>query len=106
PTVGAAIEALYRDVEGVYLDGTIFVDPAVLAYMLQATGPITDVQTGITLSADEVVPFMTNGAYESFPETARKRLLGEAAATVLERVLQGTDPVAALHAPAAARLAR
>jgi hypothetical protein len=98
PSVGAAIEALYRHVEGVYLDGTIFVDPAVLAYMLQATGPITDAQTGITLSANEVVAFMTNGAYERFPGPARQRLLGQAAAAVLDRFLQGTDPVAALRA--------
>jgi Protein of unknown function (DUF4012) len=102
PTVGAAIEALYRHIEGMSLDGTIFVDPAVLAYMVQATGPITEAQTGITLSADEVVPFMTNGAYESFPGTARKRVLGEAAATILGRFLQGTDPVAALRALASA----
>jgi Protein of unknown function (DUF4012) len=98
PSVGAAIEALYRHVEGVSLDGTIFVDPAVLAYMLQATGPITDSQTGITLSANEVVAFMTHEAYESFPGAARQRLLGEAAAAVLDRFLQGTDPVAALRA--------
>ncbi len=102
PSVGAAIEALYRHVEGVNLDGAIFVDPAVLADMMQATGPITDAQTGITLSADEVVAFMTNGAYESFPGPARKRLLGEVAATVLDRFLQGTDPVAALRALASA----
>jgi hypothetical protein len=102
PSVGAAIEALYRHVEGVSLDGTIFVDPAVLAYMVQATGPITEALTGITLSADEVLPFMTNGAYESFPGTARKRLLGEATATILGRFLQGTDPVAALRALASA----
>jgi hypothetical protein len=102
PTVGAAIETLYRHVEGLSLDGTIFVDPAVLAYMVQATGPITEAQTGITLSADEVLPFMTNGAYESLPGTARKRLLGEAAATILGRFLQGTDPVAALRALASA----
>jgi hypothetical protein len=98
PTVGTAIEALYRHVESVDLDGTIFVDPAVLAYMVQATGPITDALTGITLSANEVVAFMTHEAYESFPGAARKRLLGEAAAAVLGWFLQGTDPVAALRA--------
>ncbi|MEW6059512.1 MAG: DUF4012 domain-containing protein [Actinomycetota bacterium] len=100
PEVGTAIERLYERVEGVRLDGTIFVDPMALAEMLRATGPIADPQLGIRLSAEDVVPFMTNEAYRRFPSTARKRILGELASRVLDRFLRGryADPAAAIRA--------
>jgi hypothetical protein len=102
PAVGSAIEALYRRVEGVHLDGMIFVDPAALADMVGATGPILDPRTGIALSAEQVVPFMTNEAYSRFAYDARKRALGSVATAIFERFLQGTDPVAAIRALAGA----
>lgn len=102
PTVSTAIEALYERVEGVRLDGTIFVDPGALAAMVQATGPIFDPQIGVTLSAGDIVPFMTNEAYARFPYETRRKILGGMAAVVLSRFLQGTDPVEAIRALASA----
>jgi hypothetical protein len=100
PEVGTAIEQLYERVQGIRLDGTIFVDPSALAEMLRATGPVEDPAFGIRLSADNAVSFMTNEAYSRFPRMVRKRILGELALRVLGLFLQGQykDPPTAIRA--------
>ena len=47
-----------------------------------------------TLTADSVVDYLANGAYEEFGYRAslRKRVLGIVAAGVVRRFLRGADP--------------
>jgi hypothetical protein len=103
PTAASMIEALYAQVTGHPLDGVIFVDPQALADMLQATGPIEAPALDRTLEAGTVVDYLANEAYLGFGSAAeRKRVLGAAVLPVLERFLDGTDPVASFRALAQA----
>jgi Protein of unknown function (DUF4012) len=94
PTAASMIEALYERVEGTHLDGTIFVDPQALAELLEATGPVRAPTLHRTLTAEGVVDYLANGAYEEFGYRAslRKRVLGIVAGGVVERFLRGADP--------------
>jgi len=94
PTAASMIEALYERVEGTRLDGTIFVNPQALAELLEATGPVRAPLLDRTLTAEGVVDYLANGAYEEFGSRAslRKRVLGIVAAGVVERFLRGADP--------------
>ena len=70
------------------LDGVITADPFALRELLLVTGPIDAPIPGVTLTADDVVPFLTNRAFARFSDPAqRKVVLGEAARAVVERFL-------------------
>ena len=99
PTAGSLIEALYERVEGARLDGTIFVDPHVLSFLLEATGPVRPPILGRTLTARGVVDYLSNGAYDEFGYRAslRKRVLGVATSSVWERFLRDADPETAVR---------
>jgi hypothetical protein len=94
PTAASMIEALYERVEGTRLDGTIFVNPQALAELLEATGPVRAPLLDRTLTAEGVVDYLANGAYEEFGYRAslRKRVLGIVAAGVMRRFVRGADP--------------
>jgi hypothetical protein len=106
PSAATAVERLYQRTEGERLDGTIFADPAMLASLVEATGPVeVPAAPGpgpVVLEAEDVVPFLANGAYTVFKDSvARKRVLGAMAGQVLERFLDGAgdeDPVDAAPA--------
>lgn len=103
PTAAVLIESLYERVTGIHLDGTIFIDPQAVADMLTATGPVRVPILGRTLTADGVVPYLTNEAYSVFgSDLLRKRVLGVAVHAVWQRFLTLTDPRASLPALAAA----
>ena len=94
PTAASMIEDLYERVEGTPLDGTIFVNPQVLSELLEATGPVHAPIVDRTLTAEGIVDYLANGAYEEFGFRAgiRKRVLGIAATSVFRTFLQGPDP--------------
>jgi hypothetical protein len=99
PSAAVAIEHLYEQVKGERLDGVIVADPHALASLMQATGSVEVPGLGITVGANNLVPFLTNEAYAHIgdPET-RKRLLGDVAGEVLRRFLTSSaaaDPAAA-----------
>jgi hypothetical protein len=99
PTAALLIESLYRSVRGVELDGTIFVDPVALAELVEATGPVEVSALGRTLSAEDVVPFLSNEAYFVYDDAGlRKRALGLAAHAILETYLAVAPPEDALPA--------
>jgi uncharacterized protein DUF4012 len=97
PSAATAIERLYARTEGQRLDGTIFSDPAMLATLVEATGPVEVPGVPVELEAEDVVPFLANEAYAVFEDpVARKRVLGAMAGHVLDRFLDGAveeDPV-------------
>jgi Protein of unknown function (DUF4012) len=94
PTAASMIEALYERVEGTRLDGTIFVNPQALSELLEATGPVPAAILDRTLTAEGIVDYLANGAYEEFGFRAdiRKRLLGIAATGVFRTFLRSSDP--------------
>lgn len=99
PTAATAIEHLYARVAGVSPDGVVFVDPQALAFILEATGPVTVPALRKTISAANAVPFLTNRAYFLYrDQEKRKRALGLAATSIFERFLSNTDGVAAIRA--------
>ncbi|MGQ0668923.1 MAG: DUF4012 domain-containing protein [Actinomycetota bacterium] len=100
PAAASLIESLYLRVNGVRLDGTIFVNPQTLAELLEATGPVEAPVLSRTLTAGNAVRFLANRAYFAFDDAAlRKQILGIAVAGVLDRFLAGgTDPGAAIRA--------
>ncbi|GAA3025090.1 DUF4012 domain-containing protein [Microbacterium dextranolyticum] len=68
--VGAPLaREMYARHSGVQVDGVIAVDPVVLSYLLQATGPVT-LPTGDTLSSDDAVPMLLNQVYFRYANPA------------------------------------
>jgi hypothetical protein len=68
-------------------------DPAMLADLLRVTGPVMSPRLGITLTADNVVPYITNTAYLKFGSSdVRKPLLGDAASRIFDRFIGVSKP--------------
>jgi hypothetical protein len=93
PSAAVAIERSYLQATGVRLDGVIGADPALLADLLQVTGPIDAPDLGTTLTAGNVVPYVTHTAYVRLGESdVRKPMLGEAASRIFDRFVRTPDP--------------
>lgn len=99
PSAAAAIRRLYETQTGETLDGVIVADPFALAALLRVAGP-ADVPAIGQVDADQIVEVFSNEAYEHMRDSdARKRVLGDIAAAVLERFLDSPpseDPMAGL----------
>ena len=100
PTAASLIENLYARVGHGRLDGTIFVDPQALPYLLQATGPVRSRELGVTLDSKNVVSYVTNDAYFQFGDEsgARKEALGVAAGDIWREFVAHAPPEQALRA--------
>jgi hypothetical protein len=100
PSAAAAVESMWEADGRGELDGVILADPFALAAMLKATGPVQAPSLDTTLTADNVVAFVTNGAYTEFSDSfRRKTALGDATRDVTEAFLRGTSsPQAAIAA--------
>jgi hypothetical protein len=93
PSAAVAIERSYQQATGVRLNGVIGADPALLADLLRVTGPIEAPDLGTTLTAGNVVPFVTHTAYVRYGASdARKPMLGEAASRIFDRFVRTPDP--------------
>jgi hypothetical protein len=89
PSASRAIEELYGRVTGTRLDGVVVVDPAILATLLELSGPLEHPEFG-RLDADSVVAFLANESYARFGERGdRKQVLGKVATDIIERFLAG-----------------
>lgn len=92
PTTGEAIENLWRTTSGDRLDGTILVDPYVLAALAQFTQPVSAPGAPEAIRSDDIVDYLTNGAYGNFESgEVRKEVLGDAAKGVVEQFLTTVD---------------
>jgi hypothetical protein len=70
------------------LDGVITADPFALRELLLVTGRVGTPIRGLSITAEDVVPFLTNGAFARFSDpVTRKVVLGEAARAVVDRFL-------------------
>jgi hypothetical protein len=96
PAVAVAMERLYAAGTGHTVDGTILADPFVVKALLELTGPTRVPNQPVLLDADNVVAYMTNEAYADFDTTGeRQEILGEVAAAVVRRFLEGASAVRA-----------
>jgi hypothetical protein len=88
PSAARAAVSAWEAIGRPSLDGVITADPFALRELLVVTGPIDAPIPGVTLTADDVVPFLTNGAFARFSDPVqRKVVLGEAARAVVQRFL-------------------
>lgn len=89
PSAATAIARLYRETEGVQLDGVIATDPFALASLLEVVGPVTVPGTSVTLTPGNAVEYLTNEAYSTLPDSERKFVLGDVAEKVLATFIDG-----------------
>ena len=105
PTAATLAEHLWDATHKTRLDGVIYVTPQALSLMLAASGPVESPSLGVTLTSDNVVPFVTNKAYfiyGSDQSAERKTALGVAAGDVWNSFLALAPPKQALDALASA----
>ena len=91
PTVGTVIEQLWTHVGGEPLDGVIILDPAALAGLLQATGPVVVPGLEPPMSAQNVEQFLLLDQY-ALDTPERSDMLEAVATATLDAVLSGSLP--------------
>ena len=104
PSAAASWVALWEAQSGQVLDGAVAVDPFVLQYLLDATGPLP-LSSGDVVDGGNAAQFLLrdiNYLFTLEEEQARDDLLVEAARGTLERLTTGSSPVV----PVAAALRR
>lgn len=105
PSVGPLVAQLWSATGGEPVDGVIILDPAALAGLLQATGPVIVPGLEQPLSADNVEQFLLLDQY-ALDTPERRDLLEDVAAATLDAVLGGSLPgpreLASALSPAAA----
>ncbi len=99
PTSAALAKAWWVDRFGDQIDGVISVDPVALSYLLVATGPLP-LPTGETLSSENAVSLLLNGAYFAYPTGVESNIFfAGATSSVFAAMTQGAaDPVAFVNA--------
>lgn len=90
PTVSRVLLKLFESARGEKLDGVISVDPVGLSYLLEAIGPLTLTDIGVTIDSVNAVEWTLVKAYKDFPERdMRKDFLADIAQAVWGRITSG-----------------
>jgi hypothetical protein len=98
PDVAQTVAGLWQRQSGQRVDGVLGVDPIVMSELLRAGGPVR-LQSGASVTADNVVDFVGRREYVDFPDNdVRKQLLSDLAAQVFHRVVAAPDPLATSRA--------
>jgi Protein of unknown function (DUF4012) len=88
PSAAKAALALWQAGGGEPLDGVLTANPFALRHLLTVTGPVRVTRPPLAVSADNVVPLLSNRAFARFPNSQiRKAVLGDVARAVFERFL-------------------
>lgn len=90
-TVGQVMTWMYEANAGYFVDGVLVIDPAGIAALLKATGPIEIPALDFPLTADNVEQFLVLDQYE-FIEADREELLEQVTDATTQRVLSGALP--------------
>ncbi len=86
---GPIARSIYAEKTGVAVDGVLAVDPVVLSYFLNATGPVT-LPTGDILDSKNAVSYLLNGVYQKYPDpAAQDAVFAGAAGAVFQGLLDG-----------------
>lgn len=96
-SVGAPFaRQMWQEVAGEAVDGVIAIDPVVLSYLLQATGPVT-LQDGTVLTADDAASVLLNGVYKKYPKPdVQDAFFAQAASTIFSTFLNGEGSTPAI----------
>lgn len=99
PLSARLAQAMWERERGARVDGVIAIDPVVLSYLLEATGPIS-LPTGDEINADNAVSLLLNEVYLRYEDPAQQDEFFQAtAAAVFDAVASGSaDPRAFLDA--------
>ncbi|MGW0505936.1 DUF4012 domain-containing protein [Micromonospora sp. NPDC003241] len=98
PTAAALYREMYRRHSGDTVDGVLAVDPVVLSYLLQATGPVR-VPGGVSLSAENAVRTLLSDTYQKMAPKEQDTFFAAAAATVFDTLFaRNTHPNGLLSA--------
>ena len=96
PYTGQIWARMWERVSGQHVDGAIALDPTVLSYLLQATGPV-QVPQRMTVSAANVVSLTQRDEYTLFSDNnARKAFLVSVLKATGQRVTAGAGAATAL----------
>ena len=103
PLAADAFWLTYEATQGEDVDGVILADPFALKALMRVTDPIEvsgTNETGIELTNENIVPFVSNQAYAVFDTSEQRKLvLGRVAEAVLNAFLaHGGDPQAKVRA--------
>ncbi len=93
PTTAQSFDQLWFNKTGERLDGVITIDPVVLSYMLEATGPVIS-SDGVELTSDNAVETLLYDAYHMYTGKQQDEFFGDVAAKVFEKISDGDwDPL-------------
>ncbi|MFP7759643.1 DUF4012 domain-containing protein [Marisediminicola sp. LYQ85] len=94
-TAAEAIAAMWERQYGVDVDGVIAVDPVLLSYLLEASGPV-ELSTGDVIDSDNAVPFLLSDVYARYPDPDTQDLVfADAARAVFDTLsTDSLDPAA------------
>jgi uncharacterized protein DUF4012 len=104
PSAATMIESLYERTKGERLDGTLFVDLHAMASMLEVTGPVRIEELHATVTAENVVEFVSSAQYRNIPwnyrgigrQTLGPRLVADAILGTFFGQASGEDTLRAL----------
>ncbi len=98
PTDAQVIGGLYPQSGGTPIDGVVAIDPAGLAAILKAMGPVQVDRWPTAITADNVVPILLREQYARFDqrETDRADFVKELTQKVWGRLTTGSFPIARL----------
>lgn len=89
PTDGPLAREMYRQQTGREVDGVMAVDPVVLSYLLEATGPV-ELPDGESLRSDNAVPLLLDDTYRRYADpTAQDAFFAGATGAVFEALREG-----------------
>lgn len=94
-TVASVVSELAPAVIGAPADGVLYLDPYVLAALLELTGPVTVEEPRRELTSENVVDFLLRDQYQSpdfEPGGERKERLGDAGEIAFDRLVSGSLP--------------
>lgn len=96
PYAAAIWASMWKRHTGKAVDGVLAVDPAVLAYVLEATGP-TKLSDGTAVTSADVVTLTQSTAYARYPDDEdRRRFLVEIAQAGVGRIAEGGNDTTGL----------
>lgn len=93
---GPLARDMYRFATGTEVDGVLAIDPVVLSYVLQATGPVA-LPSGDALSADNAIPVLLNEVYLRYASPAdQDAFFAGAAGAVFQALADGRGSASGL----------
>lgn len=93
---GPLARDMYRFATGTEVDGVLAIDPVVLSYVLQATGPVA-LPSGDALSADNAIPLLLNEVYLRYASPAdQDAFFAGAAGAVFQALADGRGSASGL----------